>query len=190
VYSTYLGGTSDEDGRSIAVDRFGQAYVVGLTSSTDFPTRNPLQPTLGGFSDAFVAKLNRAGSKLVYSTYLGGDAFTDSDEGHGIAVDRFGQAYVTGFTRSTDFPTQNPLQPAFGGGLDAFVAKLNRAGSKLVYSTYLGGTGDDFGRGIAVDPSGHAYVTGDTNSTDFPTQDPLQPASGGDFDAFVTKISP
>ncbi len=189
VYSTYLGGNGFDGGIGIAVDDSGQAYVTGATTSTDFPTRNPLQPALrGGFQDAFVTKLNRAGSKLVYSTYLGG---TDDENTTATAEDRFGQAYVTGFTQSTDFPTQDPLQPALSGGFaDAFVAKLNRTGSKLVYTTYLGGTGDDFGRGIAVDPSGHAYVTGDTNSTDFPTQDPLQPASGGDFDAFVTKISP
>ncbi|MGH8650694.1 MAG: SBBP repeat-containing protein [Gammaproteobacteria bacterium] len=168
VYSTYLGGTDDdgdEESRGIAVDRFGQAYVTGFTTSTDFPTQNPLQPASGGSGDAFVAKLNRAGSKLVYSTYyLGGTDF-DGGNGIGIAVDRFGQAYVAGLTVSTDFPTQNPLQSAFGGGFaDVFVAKVNRAGSKLVYSTYLGGTDFDFGTGITVDHSGQAYVTGFTES--------------------------
>jgi len=193
VYSTYLGGTDDDEGRAITVDRFGQAYVTGQTWSADFPIQNPLQSALGGgFFDAFMAKLNPTGSKLVYSTYLGG---TDDDEGRAIAVDRFGRAYVTGFTRSTDFPIQNPLQSALGGGFvdfDAFVAKLNPTGSKLVYSTYLGGTGFDGGiaSDIAVDRFGHAYVTGSTRSTDFPTQDPLQSAfGGGDFDAFVAKLS-
>ena len=189
VYSTYLGGSSSDFGGGIAVDHSGQAYVTGLTGSTDFPIQNPLQSALGGgSSDAFVSKLNRAGSQLVYSTYLGG---TDFEDGSGIAVDRFGQAYVTGLTFSTDFPTQNPLQSAFGGGFsDAFVAKLNRAGSQLVYSTYLGGTEFDWGIGIAVDHSGQAHVTGSTDSTDFPTQTPLQPIFSGSNDAFVTKIGP
>ncbi|MGH8594524.1 MAG: SBBP repeat-containing protein, partial [Gammaproteobacteria bacterium] len=187
VYSTYLGGTDDENTNGIAVDRFGQAYVTGFTQSTDFPTQDPLQPALsGGFADAFVAKLNRTGSKLVYSTYLGG---TGNDDGIGIAV-HSGQAYVAGFTDSTDFPIQNPLQSAFGGSLDAFVVKLNRTGSKLVYSTYLGGTGDDDAIGIAVDHSGNAYVTGLAGSTDFPTRNPLQPGFGGGFfDAFVAKLN-
>ena len=187
VYSTYLGGSDDfNQGVGIAVDRFGQAYVTGLTGSTDFPTENPLQSALGGFGDAFVAKLNRAGSQLVYSTYLGGSS---GDLGLGIAVDHSGQAYVTGSTDSTDFPTQDPLQSALGGFSDAFVAKLNRAGSQLVYSTYLGGTDNDDGSGIAVDHSGRAYVTGRTNSTDFPTHDALQPVSGGHPDAFVAKLN-
>ena len=193
VYSTYLGGTDFDGGRGIAVDHSGQAYVTGFTASTDFPTQNPLQSALGGFRDAFVAKLNRAGSQLVYSTYLGG---TDFDGGRGIAVDHSGQAYVTGSTGSPDFPIQNPLQSAFGGGafgsglLDAFVAKLNRAGSQLVYSTYLGGTNDDRGSGIAVDHSGQAYVTGRTDSPDFPIQNPLQSALGDFVDAFVAKLNP
>ncbi len=188
VYSTYLGGNDDDFGGGIAVDHFGQAYVTGHTLSTDFPIQNPLQSTLGGFEDAFVAKLNRAGSQLVYSTFLGG---TDLDRGLGIAVDHSGQTYVTGFTGSSDFPIQNPLQSVFGGGIfDAFVAKLNRAGSQLVYSTYLGGTSLDSGRGLAVDRFGQAYVTGETGSTDFPTQNPLQPTLGGFGDAFVTKIGP
>ncbi len=190
VYSTYLGGTGFDDGSGIAVDRFGRAYVTGRTWSTDFPTQDPLQPALGGLSDAFVAKLNRAGSKLVYSTYLGG---TDFDDGSGIAVDRFGRAYVTGRTFSTDFPIHNPLQSALSGsfGPDAFVAKLNRAGSKLVYSTYLGGSDNDDGTDIAVDRFGRAYVTGSTFSTDFPIHNPLQSALSGSFgpDAFVAKLN-
>ncbi len=187
VYSTYLGGTNGDGGLGIAVDRFGQAYVTGGTDSTDFPIQDPLQPASGGFVDAFVAKLNRAGSQLVYSTYLGGTGF---DRVLGIAVDHSGQAYVTGDTVSTDFPIENPLQAALGGFGDAFVAKLNWAGSQLVYSTYLGGTDNDVSSGIAVDQSGQAYVTGSTLSTDFPTQTLLQPILSGDFDAFVTKIGP
>jgi Bacterial Ig-like domain (group 3)/Beta-propeller repeat len=189
VYSTYLGGVSDDVGRAIAVDAAGNAYVTGFTESTDFPTENPLQPANGGgIADAFVAKLNAAGSALVYSTYLGGGA---EDTGEAIAVDAAGDAYVTGFTFSTDFPTESPLQPADGSELDAFVAKLNPTGSALVYSTYLGGNGDDLSYGVALDAAGDAYVAGVTESTDFPTENPLQPANGGgNQDAFVAKLNP
>ena len=118
-----------------------------------------------------MAKLNPAGSALVYSTYLGGSG---NDDGFGIAVDASGDAYVTGNTTSTNFPTANPLQATLRGSTNAFVAKLNPAGSALVYSTYLGGSNDDYGHDIAVDTSGDAYVTGNTNSTNFPTANPLQ----------------
>ena len=126
----------------IAVDDPGNAYVTGGTNSTDFPTVNAVQPAFGGGGDAFVAKLDRNGSQLLYSTYLGG---SEVRQGFGIAVDDPGNAYVTGGTDSPDFPTVNAVQPAFGGGADAFVAKLNRNGSRLLYSTYLGGSGDDAG---------------------------------------------
>jgi hypothetical protein len=114
--------------------------------------------------------------ELAYSTYLGG---SDTDGGGGIAVDTSGNAYATGATYSTNFPTANPLQAANQGLGDAFVAKLNAAGSALVYSTYLGGSGDESGQGIAVDPSGNAYITGQTTSTNFPTANPVQAANGG-----------
>ena len=191
VYSTYLGGSGEDSGTGIAVDSAGDAYVTGSTTSTNFPTMNPLQPANGGGYDAFVIKLNSTGSALVYSTYLGGSG---SDSGTGIAVDSAGNAYVTGGTSSTNFPTFDPLQPANGGGGDAFVSKLNPSGSALVYSTYLGGSGGDNGFGIAVDSAGNAYVTGITESTDFPTMNPFQPTygggnSGGIGDAFVSKIA-
>jgi hypothetical protein len=192
VYSTYLGGTGEDSGLGIAVDSSGNAYVTGATGSTDFPTANPLQATFRGAIDAFVAKLNVAGSALVYSTFLGG---TESDNAWGIAVDSSGNAYVTGFTDSEDFPTANPLQAtcdACNSALtigDAFVAKLNAAGSALVYSTYLGGQGYDSGNGIAVDSSGNAYVTGTTFSIDFPTASPLQATKLGPGDAFVAKLN-
>jgi Beta-propeller repeat len=201
VYSTYLGGSGADYGTGIAADSAGNAYVTGNTCSTDFPTKNPLQQTYGGGSstymcgDAFVTKISPAGSALVYSTYLGG---SDVDVGLGIAVDSTGNAYVTGATFSTNFPTVNPLQPAYGGNGDAFVSKISPTGSALVYSTYLGGssTEDSFAvpwlsyGGIAADSAGNAYVTGFTQSTDFPTMNPFQPANGGDTDAFVTKINP
>ncbi len=157
VYSTYLGGSGDDQGNGIAVDSSGSAYVTGQTVSTNFPTSSPLQAVFGGGPDAFVAKLNPTGSALVYSTYLGGSG---EDFGYGIAVDSAGNAYVTGFTSSTDFPTANPLQAVNDGDGNAFVAKLNPGGSALVYSTYLGGSGGETGIGIAVDSAGNAYVTG------------------------------
>ena len=187
VYSTYLGGSISDDGYGIAVDAAGSAYVTGLAGSTDFPTASPLQAAYGGGGDAFVSKLNAAGSALLYSTYLGGSG---EDYGYGIAVDADGSAYVTGGTTSTDFPTVNPLQAANGGGTDAFVSKLDAAGCALLYSTYLGGSGGDGGAGIAVDAAGSAYVSGSTSSTNFPTANPLQAASGGGLtDAFVSKLN-
>jgi hypothetical protein len=192
VYSTYLGGSGDDDGYGIAVDSLGNAYVTGQTSSPNFPTTpgafkttcNPVY-NCAQYSDAFVTKFNPAGSALVYSTYLGGSS---AEIGFGITVDSSGNAYVTGSTTSIDFPTMNPLQPSNGGGWDAFVTKLNPTGSALLYSTYLGGSGYDYGLGIAVDSAGNAYVTGWTWSTDFPTMNPVQPTFGGGIDAFVSKI--
>jgi hypothetical protein len=185
VYSAYLGGSGQDIGYGIAVDSSGNAYLTGGTSSTNFPTMSPLQP-YGGNNDAFVTEINSSGSALVYSTYLGGSG---TDVGLGIAVDSSGNAYVTGYTASTNFPTMNPLQPAYDGNNDAFVTEINSSGSALVYSTYLGGSGQDLGQGIAVDSSGSAYVTGQTGSTDFPTMNPLQPMNGGGYDSFVTKIA-
>ena len=187
VYSTYLGGSGSDNGRAVAADSSGNAYVTGEASSTDFPTASPFQSSNGGSSDAFVTKFNAAGSALGYSTYLGGSG---PDVGRGIAVDSSGNAYVTGSTTSTDLPTANPFQTANAGSDDAFVAKLNPAGSALVYSTYLGGGGTDAGNDIAVDSSGNAYVAGITNSTDFPTVDPVQATLGGSNDAFVAKLNP
>lgn len=188
VYSTYLGGSGNDDGTWIAVDSYGNAYATGVTNSINFPTQNALQPALGGGFDFFVTKINACGSGFVYSTYLGGSGF---DFSIGIDVDSCGNAYVTGITNSLDFPTQNALQPVFGGGTsDAFVTKINACGSRLVYSTYLGGSGEDAAINIAVDLYGNAYVTGFTDSLNFPIQNALQPTfGGGEFDAFVSKIN-
>src|SRR5947207_625485 len=196
VYSTYLGGSSSDAGYGIAVDAAGNAYVTGGTGSTDFPTTiGAFQTTKGGgFRDAFVTKLNPTGSALVYSTYLGGSGVNN---GFGIAVDALGNAYVTGQTFSTDFPTTpGAIQTTFGGGGgffrggDAFVTKLNPTGSALVYSTYLGGLGSDTGFAIALEYP-NAYVTGHTLSRNFPTTTgAFQTMHGGGFqDAFVTKIA-
>src|SRR5712691_1612535 len=191
VYSTYLGGTSTDQGSAISVDASGSAYVTGTTASSDFPLMTPLPApnnALQGSSDAFVTKLNPTGSALVYSTYLGSSA---EDDGVGIAVDSSGNAYVTGDTFGSDFPTKNPMQAAYGGGMtDLFVTKLNAAGSAFIYSSYLGGSDQEFGRAIAVDGSGSAYVTGFTASANFPTANPMQAMNaGGGFDAFVVKVS-
>jgi len=187
IYSTYLGGSDYEKGvAAIAVDLAGAAYIAGATQSSDFPTVNPLPSIIAG--GAFVAKLAPDGSALLYSTYLPGTAPGTATD---IAVDSLGAAYVIGFTFSPDFPLVNPVQAAYGGFWDAFVAKLAPDGSRFIYSTYLGGSGVEEGYGIAVDASGAAYVTGTTNSDDFPTMNALQPQrGGGQFDAFVVKIAP
>jgi hypothetical protein len=161
AYSTYLGGSSDDQGYGIAVDASGNVYVMGSTFSSDFPiTAGAFQTTFEGVDDTFVTKLNAAGSALVYSTYLGAGAVGAKvgSASNRIAVDSFGNAYVTGYTRSPNFPTTpGAFQTTFGGGYgDAFVSKLNAAGSALLYSTYLGGSGEDGGSGIAIDASGNA----------------------------------
>jgi len=185
-YSTYLGGNSWDEGNGIAVDGSGNAYVTGHTESSDFPTQNPYQGNNAGSDDTFIIKLSSSGSALSYSTYLGGSSW---DYGLSIALDSSGNAYVTGRTFSNDFPTQNPYQGTFGGPMDAFITKVSSSGSTLSYSTYLGGSSFDMGDGIAVDDSGNAYVTGFTQSTDFPTQNPYQGTIAGDYDAFITKFT-
>ncbi|MGE0130295.1 MAG: SBBP repeat-containing protein [Blastocatellales bacterium] len=187
IYSTYLGGAGDDAANGIAVDSAGNAYVTGNTTSSDFNTRNPLQPASRGGSEAFVAKLSSDGSQLIYSTYLGSSG---EDVGYGIAADAAGAVYVTGYTTANDFNTQSPLQSSNRGDFDAFVAKLNPAGSALSYSTYLGGTGGDLGSSIIVDGAGNTYVTGYTTSSDFNTKSPLQAMYRGGFDVFAAKINP
>jgi uncharacterized protein (TIGR03437 family) len=191
VYSSYLGGSGNDFGRGIAVDTSGNAYVTGNAYSFNFPVKSPIQAMKGdlstGIADAFVAKVNAAGNALIYATYVGGSA---DDEGAAIAVDSAGNAYITGETISPNFPTVKPLQGSRGGNpntafYDAFVAKINPAGSALIYSTYLGGSNTDAASGIAVDSSGSAYVAGYTFSRDFPVAPP-QAVAGT---AFVTKLS-
>ncbi|HYV30244.1 MAG TPA: SBBP repeat-containing protein, partial [Candidatus Binatia bacterium] len=200
IYSTYLGGTDSDAGNAIAVDSSGSAYITGDTNSNDFPTLNPIQAERGGGqSDAFVAKLAPDGSALVYSTYLGGGA---NDHAAAIALDPTGNAYVAGTTDSSDFPhTAGAFQTSFGGEAGgscyfgqacghAFVTKINPSGSAFTYSTFLGGSGGNFGDGIAVDSRGNAYVTGRTSSSDFPvTPGAYQTGLAGYGDAFVTKLS-
>ncbi len=197
VYSTYLGGSANDGGDGIAVDSSGNAYVTGQAESANFPAAHPLQANLAGKSNVFVAKLNSAGSALVYSTYLGGNDQNYVDYGSGIAVDSSGNAYVTGQTDSSNFPTASPFQANLGApaATNAFVSKLNWAAStstlSLIYSTYLGGNNSDSAYGIAVDSSGNAYITGSTNSPNFPTASPLQSflAARDATNAFVSKLN-
>jgi len=186
VYSTLLGGSGSDKGTGIAVDSLGNMYVTGETSSPDFPTWKPFQSTLHGSCDAFVTVLNAQGSAFIYSTYIGGSSV---DAATGIAADAAGNAYVTGHTRSLDFPTSHPIRAASAGSQDAFMLRLNAAGSALDYSTYFGGTGDDRGNGIAVDSFRNAYVVGSTTSADFPTVSAFQSKLGGKVDSFVTKVN-
>jgi len=186
IYCTYLGGRGDDRAFGIAVDISGNAYVTGWTSSSAFPTASPLQSTLAGAKDAFVAKLNPAGNALVYSTYLGG---ANTDSGNAIAVDSAGNAYIAGGTYSMNFPVLSAYQTSIKGQQNAFITKLGPGGT-LIYSTYLGGNGSDSAAGIAADASGNAYITGGTTSTNFPTAVPLRATSGGNQDAFITKLAP
>jgi uncharacterized repeat protein (TIGR01451 family) len=208
-YATYVGGSLDDRGLGIAVDSDGNAYITGETKSgqTSFPDGNGFgsipgfDQTPNGGVDAFVAKLDPAGTALLYATYVGGSL---DDRGLGIAVDAAGNAYITGETNSTEttFPDGNGFGavPGFdhtqNGGVDAFVAKLNAAGTALLYATYVGGSLDDRGLGIAVDSAGNAYITGETNSTEttFPDGNGFGAIPGrdqtqnGGVDAFVAKI--
>jgi hypothetical protein len=205
IYSTYYGGNS-VSGNGIAVDANGDAFVTGTTGSTVLrTTANAYQAQIRGFNNnAFLAEFNPSDSDLLYGSFFGGTGTvgaTEGDVAYGIALDSAGNAYITGSTTSSDFPTQgNPVQPTYGGGQhNAFVAKFDTTQASgpdtLLYSTYLGGGGDDIGRAIAVDATGDAYVTGSTSSsgpTPFPTTpDALQPALGGDFatNMFVTEVN-
>lgn len=211
LYSTYLGGRHNDEALAIAVDRRGAAYISGNTESPDFPVRNALQRRFAGIpcegdvpcpADLFVTKLSANGRRLLYSTYLGG---SQSDRSGGIAVDTTGSAYVLATTRSPDFPTRNALQRSLRGvecGLppvpctDVLVARLTVDGRALRYSTYLGGSKGETAGGIAVDRAGNAYVTGSTDSRDFPTANALQEAADNSSclpselcsDAFVTSL--
>lgn len=187
AFATRLGGSGDDAAYAIAVDGAGNIYVTGDTTSTDLPRTGRVGSPRGGAGDAFVAKLSADGARLVYITYLGGSG---ADVGFGIAVDAAGNAYVTGDTRSSDFPVVKPLQARLAGASDIFVSKLSADGAQLIYSSYIGGSGGERGLGIGVDAAGNASVTGYTNSTDFPTANALQPAfAGGNADAFALKLN-
>ena len=193
-YSSYFGGTKTgtnpgDQANAIAVDTAGNVYVTGQTSSTDLLIFNAAQNTQHGGTDAFVFKLDPTGTVLLYSTYFGG---LSSDEGHSIAVDGAGNAYITGYTSSDNLPTTaNATQKARSGGPDAYLLKLSPAGNSMLFSTFLGGTGEDRGTAVALDPKGGIYVTGVTGSANFPTASAMQGSNaGGLADVFVTKFGP
>jgi hypothetical protein len=194
TYSTYLGGSGGDIAYGVAVDSAGDAYVTGITASTNFPTTSTAyQPTYAGDGDVFVTEFNAASSGVVFSTYLGGAGVDTPAQ---ILIDNqrakaSGNLFLTGSTTSNNFPTTSTaFQPNFGGIQDAFLTEMKPDGSALIYSTYIGGTGTDFGAALALDSSGNAYVAGSTNSTDFPTLNPLQLGNAGSYDAFVTEVSP
>lgn len=185
LYSGYVGGGSEDKGRAIAVDSIGASYITGYTvSSTGFPTTAGMDTTYNDGGDAFVTKVNPAGTGLVYSTYLGGSG---SDYGEGIAVDGSGNAHVTGYTYSAAFPTTvGAYDTSFNGFADVYVTKLNAAGNALIYSTYIGGAVEDRAWGIALDSAGNAHIAGDTDSPNFPNTGSI--ALGGK-ETFGVKIN-
>jgi hypothetical protein len=189
LYSTFLGGTGDDLSGGIAVDEAGSAYVTGNTASSDFPTTTGAFDTShNGSYDAFVVKVNPDGMGLAYATFLGG---SDREAGSAIAVDGAGNAYVTGNTRSSDFPTRaGAFDTSYNGNTDAFVVKVNADGTGLAYATFLGGSDWEYGPGIAVDGAGNAFVTGWTWSSDFPTTaGAFDTSLDGYHDAFVVKVN-
>lgn len=192
-YLTYLGGDESDSATAIAVDKDGNAFVAGVTSARNFPTMNPFQAASGGGADAFVAKLNSAGSALLWSTYLGG---LGTDNASDLAINAVGQVYVTGTTSATNFPLVNPLQDTNKGGNEIYVAKFRADGSGLEFSTYLGGTRNDISNAIALDVGGNIYLTGSTDSFNFPLVDAVQTDLGNipipnqnATDAFVVKMN-
>ncbi|MFW9863374.1 MAG: SBBP repeat-containing protein [Candidatus Thorarchaeota archaeon] len=185
VYSTFIGGNDDDMIGGIGVDSSGCVYIAGSTASTNFPTVNALDDTIQQM-DAFVCKLNAAGNDLVYSTFLGGALV---DMGENLVVSSEGVVCVVGLTESSDFPRQNAIDNTHNGLDDCFVTKFTPTGS-LVYSTYIGGSGWDHAYGVDMDTAGAVYVTGSSESLDFPTVSGHDDSNGGDWDTIAFKISP
>ena len=187
IFSTYFGGSSDDLGKSIKVDSFDNIFITGFTQSSNFPTKNAYQSTFGGgLNDVFIAKFDSTGN-LVFSSYLSGNGTEDT--GFSIAVDSAGNSYITGYTDSSNFPTKHAYDTSLGGTIDVFIAKFNSTGG-LNFSTYFGGSQNDFGYGIAVDSTGNILITGSTQSSDFPTKNAYNSTYAGGFsDAFVAKFN-
>ena len=190
IYSALVGGSNTDAGMDIVVDELGYAYVAGATRSPDFPVANALQAAFGGFLDAIVIKLSPDGSRLVYSTYLGGSGGQYyGDMGTALAVDRFHNVYVGGRTESANFPiTPGAFQTARTGLYNAFIAKLNNEGNALVYSTYFGG-GAESVTAMAVDEFGNCCSVGWAFSNTPLTADAMQSTPGGSLDAYVAKLN-
>jgi hypothetical protein len=184
VYSTYVGGSSLENAMDIAADRYGNAYVVGLTTSGDFPVVQAFQPQIGGDKEGFLIKIDPLGS-LVYSTYLGG---VGQDVVTSVAVSSNGSAFLTGRTCSLNFPVSNAIQPMLKGSCDLFVSKADASGA-LIYSTFFGGSDNEEPTDLAIDRHGNLYLTGDTFSKDFPVMNPIQAQNAGNVDVFITKLN-
>ncbi len=189
-FSTYLGGSGTEHAGGLAVDSSGNVYVAGGTYSTNFPVLGAIQAANAGNQDVFVTKLRASDTQILYSTYLGGSGVTTLEQANAIKVDSSGNAYIAGVTNSANFPvTASVYQSALKGPSDAFVARINAAGSALAFSTYLGGTQTEWAAGIGIDSSGSAYVSGYTSSVDFPLAGAVQATYGGLQDAFVSKLN-
>jgi uncharacterized repeat protein (TIGR03803 family) len=188
LYSTYLGGTGGgSSAYSVTVDSAQSPYLAGQTHSPSFPTLNAYQATnKSKYGTVFVTKFAAAGNTLAYSTYLGG---SNTESAGSIALDASDNAYIAGGTESIDFPTLNPFQAKIAGAYDVFVAKLNSSGNALVYSTYIGGTYNEFGDAIAVDSTGNAHVAGYVYSNNFPTVNPFQLHNNGSWNAFVLELN-
>ena len=190
IYSTFIGGNSEDRFNSMVVDGYGNTFMTGYTSSTNYPTSTGAFETSynGGLDDAFVTSLNATGSDLLYSTFIGGD---NSDEGNSIAIDANGNTFITGYTQSTNYPTTSgAYDVSHSKGMDVFVTKLNSLGSSQIYSTFIGDSNDERGTSISIDSSGNAFITGYTGSKNYPTTpgayDTIYKGKG---DAFVTKLN-
>lgn len=186
IFCTYVGGIGDDRALAVAVDRWSNVYVAGTTASNNFPVVRALQPQIKGPRNAFVFELNPSGTDLTFSTFWGGSVY---EQACGIAVSRIGDIYITGDTQSPDFPIAGGFQGTLGGGQDAFITEFGPSGSSLRYSSYFGGLNDEHAAGIAVDSLNEAVVAGYTLSTNLTVVNPFQPHSGGNQDAFVTKVN-
>ncbi|MFX0094823.1 MAG: SBBP repeat-containing protein, partial [Candidatus Hodarchaeota archaeon] len=187
LFSTYFGGSSTDRAHAVTVDAVNNILISGTTYSTDLPTLNPYQPNLGGIQDAFISKFSPDGQSLLFSSYFGG---SDVDRGWCLSVDPVGNLVLGGYTSSNNFPTSNASQQNNAGNFDAFVAKFSADGQSLLFSTYFGGSGDDYEHGLAIDAAGNILIAGGTTSGNLPTVNAFQPSfQGGTFDAFVAKFS-
>ncbi|MFX1441153.1 MAG: SBBP repeat-containing protein [Promethearchaeota archaeon] len=187
VFSTYLGGSDDDSGSSIAVDQVGCSYITGTTASDDFPTVNALNSSSNSGTDVFVAKLNERGDAILFSTYLGG---AGTDIPHGIKIDSSGYVIITGRTQSDDFPLMNAYQDTRGGDWDVFIIKLEGSGNAVSFSSYFGGSARDYGYDLDVGLDDSIFITGETRSSNFPTKDAMSTSLNGTVDVIAVKFSP